>query len=851
MRHWPVAILTVLLAACSPEPPAPGVPLDLAIDRSETISEVAYDLYLDIPRSMEASIEGRMTIRFNHAGGDRVVLDFVSGSITSAVLNGAEVNYSVVNEHVLVPGDALRATGNELTLDFTAGDASLNRNESYLYALFVPDRARQALPVFDQPNLKARWTLTLDVPTGWTALSNGAAGEAIPREDRSRHVFAQTEPIPTYLFTFVAGEFETVTRQVDGRPMTMYHRESDAGKLARNAPEIFELHGRALEWLEDYTGIPYPFGKFDFVLIPSFQFGGMEHPGAIHYRASSLMLDENAPQARLLGRASLIAHETAHMWFGDLVTMDWFNDVWTKEVFANFMAAKIVEPSFPEVNHELRFLMAHYPSAYGVDRTTGANPIRQDLENLNDAGSLYGAIIYQKAPIVMRNLEALVCREAFRDGIRTYLSRFAYANATWPELVEILDATSPDDITGWSQAWVEEAGRPDLTLTVVDGVVNIEEVDAWGRGLSWPQEHRFLFGGPAQDDASLVYGTRPAHAHAPAVTEGGVGSRLPDGTTFILPNHRGRGYGAYHVPANYLVGLAEAVRDLPDPVDRGAAWISLWEAVLLGELDLGLFLQEAQVAVVDEPVQLIRDRVSSNLRQAYWRFLSPEERLLRAAQVEAMYEEAMAAAPNARERYAHFKSWVDVVLTPSGVARLGAIWHGDTEPGVSLSEWDRAEIAAELAVRGVAQADSILQQQYRAIEDADRKARFGALMPALTADVQEREAWFESLTSLENRANESRVLEGVRYLNHPLRAREAEHLVRPALDLVLEIQETGDIFFPRRWLNAVLGGHQTDAVRQEVRAFLDGLPEDYPERLRGKVLQAADGLERASEISGQ
>src|SRR5918992_1006595 len=146
-----------------------------------------------------------------------------------------------------------------------------------------------------------------------------------------------------------------------------------------------------------------------------------------------------ATQNQLLGRASVIAHETAHMWFGDLVTMRWFNDVWMKEVFANFMAAKIVNPSFPEVNHELRFLLSHYPAAYDVDRTPGANAIRQPLANLNEAGSLYGAIIYQKAPIVMRQLEMIVTPDGLRDGLRQYLQRYSYGNATWPDLIGLLD----------------------------------------------------------------------------------------------------------------------------------------------------------------------------------------------------------------------------------------------------------------------------------------------------------------------------------------------------------------------------------------------------------------------------
>src|SRR5437016_10299680 len=152
----------------------------------------------------------------------------------------------------------------------------------------------------------------------------------------------------------------------------------------------------------------------------------MEHPGAVFYNAPGLLLEESATQNQKLDRASTIAHETAHMWFGDLVTMRWFTDVWMKEVFANFMAAKIVNPSFPGINHELRFLLAHYPAAYDVDRTAGTNAIRQPLANLSEAGTLYGAIIYEKAPIVMRQLETFLGADAFRDGLREYLRRYAF-----------------------------------------------------------------------------------------------------------------------------------------------------------------------------------------------------------------------------------------------------------------------------------------------------------------------------------------------------------------------------------------------------------------------------------------
>ena len=204
--------------------------------------------------------------------------------------------------------------------------------------------------------------------------------------------------------------------------------------------------------------IGYPYQKFGFALIPAFQYGGMEHVGAIQYRASSLFLDEAPSETRLLGRAGLIAHETAHMWFGNLVTMEWFNDVWTKEVFAGFMAAKIVNPSFPGVNHDLNFLVTEYPGAYSVDRTDGANPIRQDLPNLNEAGQMYGAIIYDKAPIMMRKLEKLIGEDVFRAGMQEYLETFAFGNVTWPALIEILDSRSEEDLAAWSEAWVNTPG---------------------------------------------------------------------------------------------------------------------------------------------------------------------------------------------------------------------------------------------------------------------------------------------------------------------------------------------------------------------------------------------------------
>ena len=356
--------------------------------------------------------------------------------VVAVAANQQRLEVALDRQHLVIPASALVEGENNVEIEFLAGDAPLNRQDDFLYSLFVPARASLAMPVFDQPDLKAKWQLTLNVPPDWTARVQRprdrtnrrlpiTSGSCSRRRRRSRRTCSRSRR---------ASSASRRRNATAGRSGCSTAKPTPRRSRATARPSSTCTHARST-WLEDYTAIPYPFGKFDFVLIPSFQFGGMEHPGAIYYNASGLLLDESATQNQFLGRASVISHETAHMWFGDLVTMRWFNDVWMKEVFANFMAAKIVNPSFPAVNHELRFLYQHYPSAYEVDRTDGANPIRQDLANLNEAGSLYGAIIYQKAPIVMRQLELLMGAGPFRDGLREYLKAHSFGNATWSDLI--------------------------------------------------------------------------------------------------------------------------------------------------------------------------------------------------------------------------------------------------------------------------------------------------------------------------------------------------------------------------------------------------------------------------------
>ena len=857
MRRWLLAGAVLAAAAAAlvyflrrdPPVPGPGIPLTLAQDRASRVSALRYQVTFQVPSSRRDPIRANVVARFSLSDASRpLAFDFAQPAdrLVAVAANLRRLDPVVTNQHIVIGRDGLLEGENKIEFEFLAGEESLNRQEDFLYSLFVPARASLALPCFDQPDLKAKWQLILNVPPDWSAVSNGKEIGRMKAAEYVGLVFEETQPISTYLFAFAAGKFSVETADREGRTFRMFHRETDAAKVARNREAIFDLHARALQWLEEYTAIPYPFGKFDFVLIPSFQFGGMEHPGAIYYNANGLLLDETATQNQLLGRASLIAHETSHMWFGDLVTMKWFNDVWMKEVFASFMAAKIVNPSFPEVNHDLRFLLQHYPSAYEVDRTEGANPIRQDLANLNEAGSLYGAIIYQKAPIVMRQLERLMGGDGLRDGLRQYLKTHSFGNATWPDLVTLLDARTPEDLAQWSRAWVEAPGRPVIKTEVEVSDNHVDRLaftqsDPRGRQMSWPERLQIL--------ADSSVGIRSFEvAVGGGTTEVRPASGLPN-PKWILPSGGGLGYGFFDLDQATLDYFTRSLHDIRDPLTRGAALVALWETMLEDRVPPAQVMDALLAALPREADELNVAQLLEYARTAFWRFTAADDRVELAPKLEAVLRAGLDAAKSTSERAAWFGALRSVALTPPTVEWLERVWRREVKiDRLPLAETDEADLALDLAVRDVAAAETILTTQLDRFKNPDRKARFAFVIPALSRDGAVREQFFNGLAAVSNRRREAWVLEAVRYLHHPLRAASSKKYIRQALDLVPEIQRTGDIFFPKRWADATLSGYQSVQTAADVRAFIDGLPADYPPRLRWVLLSSADPLFRAARV---
>jgi aminopeptidase N len=824
--------------------PESGVSRSLAMYRKAVLSDIQYVLDLDIPAQKTKAVAAHETLTFTlNSLRLPVQLDFKEdpAKISGMILNGQHIEADYQKEHLLLHPEFLKNGVNVLQIDFTAGNGALNRNPDYLYTLFVPDRARTVFPCFDQPDLKAVYTLTLHIPQSWKAIANAELRDSVIGQNYKTYHYKPSNLLSTYHFAFAAGDFKQHTGAVSDKNTEFLYRETDQTKISPSLPAVFAIHTSALKYYENWTGIPYPFQKFGFVAIPDFQFGGMEHPGAIQYKASSLFLDEGATKDQLNTRHTLIAHETAHMWFGDLVTMDWFSDVWMKEVFANFMADKSDEEAGGKETYALKFLIDHFPAAYAVDRTSGANPIRQPLDNLQDAGSLYGNIIYHKAPVMMQQLENLMGKDRFQEGVREYLRKFANGNASWPDLIQILDRYTPANLEAWNKVWVNESGRPVISysMTIQDAKIHrlqLNQQSENGVKRIWPQSFEISLFYPGTVKKLRVNLTKDKHILKEA--EG-----LPE-PQLILFNSAGDGYGEWPVDPR----LPEQLVLLEKPLHRATAYISLYEQMLSGKtISPARLLALFGKSLEKEQEELNIKLLSSYISTLYWQFSTAAQRKTLSATLENQIWAAMLKQKSGNNKKHLFKAYQDIFINAEARRKLHQIWEKQEAPaGIALAEDDYTSLALALALRDDADP-AILSVQHGRITNPDRKKRFEFIVPAVSPEQAKRDNFFSSLKLLPNRAKESNVLAALYYLHHPLRQASSVRYLKQSLDLLQEIQSTGDIFFPQSWLQATFGTYQSKQAAGIVRAFLATHP-DYNPKLKAKILQNADNLFRAEKL---
>ena len=784
-----------------------GVSHELAKWRKATISNVRYQLHFDLIDNI-----GRATIGFEVEEPQEVVIDLRNTDLVKGVESH---DYRLKNEHIIIPADGVVAGRNEVTITFGVDNQSLNRKPDFLYTLLVPDRARTLFPCFDQPNIKAEFNLSLTLPEGWTAVSNTAISDI----SDNTITFASTEPLSTYLFSFVAGEFYSRTYDDGRHRFTAYYRETDPKRLAQ-LDTIFAQVAASLEWLEEYTGIDYPFAKYDLIMLPGFQYGGMEHTGATLYNDSQMFLGDNPTLDEELRRMQLIAHETAHMWFGDYVTMEWFDDVWTKEIFANYFAARMTEPLFPEVNHRLNRLKTYTQSAYNEDRTTGSTPIRQTLDNLNNAGLIYGQIIYNKAPIVMDKIVELMGEEAFRVAIQEYLRTYAYGNATWDDLVAILDKHTEVDIKSFSHFWVYKPFMNNIVIYKHKGRWHIHNLDGKGH----LQEFNCLY----------IY--KDGHREEVTIPAGTTNYEVPRGVEMVLPNSDGRGYGHFVLDTEIIEWLTKNMATIEDDLMRQSFITVLneeYEANWLLDncLDSRRWLDFLLGYLPYEKNHLVASTINGYLTRPLLRVGNAED--------EARLWEIATTHDNIALRRSLKMTLAHTMRSEEVCNIMYEIWLSASD--TTLNESDYMTLAYELAVRYPGRYDKILSTQLSRISNPDRCEQFSFIMRATHPDVAVRDALFESLMKPENRRPEPWTATVLGYLNHHLRQEDAVKYIYPALEELREVQRTGDIFFPRNWAGALLGGHSSIEAFKELCRFMEDNPS-HPTLLMNKIEQAAWGL---------
>lgn len=785
-----------------------GVSKELAEHRKANISKVLYDLSFDIPANPREKVVGKAIISFNLKMPQDVVLDFTGGfDGTCYVWNlkkkrrAAEVIYQ--NEHIIIPMASMLEGDNKIELHFTANDKALNRNEDYMYTLFVPDLARSVFPCFDQPDLRAVFVTSLKVPEGWKTITSDNVCQ-----------------LPTYLYSFVAGNFQEKTSVREGRPMRILYRETDPYKVAQ-LDQVFDEAAQALKWMEGYTGIACPFKEYGMVVLPGYQFGGMEHPGAIQMNDRRIFLEKNATQEEKAARLELIAHETAHLWFGDLVSLKWFEDVWAKEVLANFMAAKITRRTFSRVDHELNFLKTYQNRAIAIDRTDGTHPIAQELNNLNHASLLYDNIIYDKAPVMMRMLEEVMGAPEMQTGLQKYLHDHLFNNASWDDLVATLDSAAPKaNVRQFSEVWVKQKGMPTIHTAYKDGNIVITQRDPYKRGIVWPQKFQ----------VRLIYELGTSRTVNVDMKDSTFTIKVSGKPNYIVPNYDGKGYGHFTLDDEYSVILPKRLITTRNDLNRYALLLTIHDNYLLGRIPPSHFGELYRFMMKERNPLIMSTAVDHMFKIAF--DLAPEQRKT----LELCMMDLLGENRTKECRQFIIRKLGSNASSPELLDKIYSIWQNHNDP--LFNEQDYMNWAYRLAIVRGDTYHPVLAAQRKRLKTEDERREFDYISRVCSPDPALRTKLFNEILQPQNREQEPWALKAVQLLNSDVYEPVSNTLIEPGLKSLEYIQQTSDIFFPTNWLQAMLGSHKSKEARLIVEKFIISNP-NFPEHLRNKIFEAA------------
>ncbi|MFD9795583.1 aminopeptidase N [Streptomyces sp. NPDC059070] len=577
--------------------PGENLSRDEARERAELLSVDGYDVALDLRSAVGDAPDGPRTfrsvttIKFRCARpGAESFADLVAPSVNAITLNGKPLDPAAVFDGTRVALADLAAE-NVLVVDancaYSRTGEGMHRfvdpedGEVYLYTQYEPADSRRVFANFEQPDLKARYRFEASAPEGWTVWSNG---EGTRGEDGVWR-FAETEPISTYITCVVAGPYhyvtDTYTRTLDdGSTLEIPLGAMCRKGLARHfdADDVFLVTKQGFDFFHDQFDYPYPFGKYDQAFVPEYNLGAMENPGLVTFREEFIFRGK-VTRAAYERRANVILHEMAHMWFGDLVTMRWWDDLWLKESFADFMGSFSQVEATRFDNGWITFANGRKSWAYRADQLPSTHPVTADIRDLEDAKLNFDGITYAKGASVLKQLVAYVGRDAFLEGARRYFKRHAYGNTRLEDLLSVLEEVSGRDMASWSRSWLQTAGvnslTPQVTYDAGDRITELAIAQEAVEAYPTLRPHRVAVGLYRSEAGALVrYARAEVDVDGPrTVVAELAGAERPE---LVLVNDDDLTYCKIRFDQGSLDTLRAHLGDITDPLARALCWSALW-----------------------------------------------------------------------------------------------------------------------------------------------------------------------------------------------------------------------------------------------------------------------------------
>ena len=852
--------------------PGQNLTREEAAARADLLAVDAYDVALDLSRAADAAQEtfrSTTTVRFRAAAGATTFIDLIAPRVHSIVLNGRELDPAQAHvDSRIVLGDL--APDNELTVvadcAYMRTGEGLHRftdpadGETYLYSQFeVPD-ARRVFAVFEQPDLKAPFTFTVSVPEGWTVLSNSPTPAPERRDGVAVFAFAPTERISSYITAVVAGPYRGATgeyRAADGRvvPLGVYCRASLEQYL--DAAEILELTRKGLAYYEGLFGAPYAFAKYDQVFVPEFNAGAMENAGCVTHR-DDYVFRSRPVEARVERRAVTILHELAHMWFGDMVTMKWWNDLWLNESFAEYTSTLAVAETTRFTDAWTTFQTIEKGWAYNQDQLCSTHPVSAEINDLHDVEVNFDGITYAKGASVLAALVGYVGRENFFAGIAAYLGAHAYSNATLADLLVELERTSGRDLGEWARLWLQEAGVTALRLSLStddDGVITsaavLQEIPAGSPASLRP--HRVAIGSYAPVDGEMHRIGRVELDVEGARTEvvDLVGTRRAD---VIVLNDDDLTYAKVRLDEASLAAGLEGIAMFTESLPRSVVLASAWDMVRDGELDASRYLDAALAALAVETHSSVVQGLLARIATCLGSYLPPAVRADRAPRAaQELLDLARAAEPGGDKQLQLVRAVAAHAVTEEQTGAVAAWLDGSEElEGLVVDQDLRWDLLCGLVAAGRADEAAIAAEEARDLTTTGRER--AAQARAAVPTPQAKAAVWRELVDNASMPNETQV-KTLRGFNDVERRPE---LLAPFIDeyvrRILAIWETrtfhmAENLLSELWSTATVGLEGADPAGA-LEAWLAEHP-DAPAALRRIVGENLDDTRRAALVQAR